>query len=143
MVPQVLCGDGREGRSEGNKVSKDTERVGTEDGASLKDRYYQWCQAEAYKIGSDGCTLVSEWNQPCCYEHDLGCHYLRDPRKAFEFYLYGLKDYWAISPQISRREADKRFATCNLSRSSVKRPWEFARSVVRFVGVRLGSFWPF
>lgn len=98
--------------------------------------YKKWVETEAAKINSDGCSVVSEWHQWCCFEHDLACHYGKDPREA-------IKVGWENAPKLSRRDADKRYAACNLAMSSPKKPWEYLRSVGRYIGVRLGSFWPF
>lgn len=119
-----------------------TEGVGAEDSAS----FYQWCADEAKKINSDGCTVVDEWNQPCCWEHDLGCHYGKDPRDAFRIALTGLPQTdggieWYLAKKMSRREADKRFAACNFKRSQDLAG--FVRSGLRYLGVRIGSLWPF
>lgn len=111
--------------------------------------YKRWVESEAQKIGSDGCTLVSEWHQWCCFEHDLGCHYLKDAKKAFEIYLktssQGLGvDPWALAPEMSRRQVDKRFAECNLA--SAKGLKDKLRAGVRYIGVRIGAWipkWPF
>lgn len=119
-------------------IQKDLSGVGREDPASL---YVEWIKSEAQKINSDGCTAVSEWNKWCCFEHDLGCHYKKDPRKAFELYLYGLSDVWAMAPEMSRREADKRFAKCNLS--NARDLVGFVRTGIRYIGVRIGALWPF
>ena len=96
--------------------------------------YIEWVKKEAAKINSDGCTAVSEWHQWCCFEHDLACHYGKDPRKAI---IVG----WDAAPNLSRREADKRFAACNFKMS--RNAWEYIRTGARYIGVRLGALWPF
>lgn len=103
--------------------------------------YYAWCTAEAKKINSDGCTAVSEWHQQCCFEHDLGIHYKKDPRAAFALAIQGIPNPWDLAPELSRREDDKRFAECNFKFS---KSWkDKLRTGVRYIGVRLGAFWPF
>jgi hypothetical protein len=108
--------------------------VGGEDTASLEDRYWAWVKIEAQKINSDGCSKSKDWQVHCCYEHDLACHYGKDPRKAV---LTG----WANAPKISRRDADKAFTGCNLKYS--KGFVGTTRSLLRYLGVRIGSLWPF
>lgn len=117
--------------------------------------YRAWVRVEARKIGSDGCTAVSEWHQDCCLEHDLACYFGRDPRLAFQLAVKGFQDPWAMAPVLSRRDADKRFAGCNVSSTweeyqndkgflqTFKMVGKMARSGVRYVGVRLGALWPF
>lgn len=111
-------------------------RVGGEDAA-----FIDWVVAEAALAKSDGCTAVSEWNQWCCFEHDLACRYGKDPRVAFKLWQYGLADPWTCAPSLSRRDADKRFAACNWRRS--KGLIDRTRTGVRYIGVRLGALWPF
>lgn len=130
-------------------MSEDASKVGAQESPSIKDQYYLWCEAEARKINSDGCTAVSEWHKRCCFEHDLACHYGKDPRDAFKIWAseHGDNDSgwplnpWPVAKPLSRRDADKRFAACNFSMS--RNPLEYARSGIRYIGVRLGAFWPF
>lgn len=111
-----------------------TSGVGGQEPTSLEDKYWLWVRAEALKIQSDACSKSKDWNVQCCYEHDLACHYKKDPRKAV---LVG----WSNAPDMSRRDADKAFAGCNLKYS--KGPVDKARSIFRYIGVRIGAFWPF
>lgn len=117
--------------------------------------YRQWVRAEAQKISSDGCTAVSEWHRDCCYEHDLACHYGKDPRVAAQLAFQRLPDYWLQAPYLARRDADKRFAQCNIATSwddykkdkgflqTFKLIGNVTRSGLRYVGVRIGALWPF
>jgi hypothetical protein len=104
---------------------------------SQEELFYLWCEAEARKINSDGCTAVSEWHERCCFEHDLACHYGKDPRAAALAASKGVPNYWEVAPKLSRRDADKRFAGCNFHMS--RNPLEYLRSGIRFLGVRLGA----
>jgi hypothetical protein len=96
--------------------------------------YYKWVREEAAKIGSDACTASKDWQVHCCYEHDLACYYKRDPKVAYSL-------GWAEAPLMTRREADKMFTKCNLASS--RGFLGTARSLLRYVGVRMGALWPF
>lgn len=114
--------------------SKAIKPFGPEDGA-----YYKWITSEARKIGSDGCTKASEWNQECCYEHDLACSTGRDPHDAYRLFCAGGENVWEYAVKLSRRQADKRFKSCNMDRSG---PLGDIRSIIRFIGVRIGAWLP-
>lgn len=92
--------------------------------------YEEWVIKHAKRINSDGCTAVSEWNHWCCLEHDLACHYGKDPREAY-------KVGWKDAPPLSRAEADKRFWKCNREASPTL--WGKLRADIRYLGVRLGA----
>lgn len=112
------------------------EGVGGEDPASL---YAEWVREEAQRMNSDGCTAVSEWNQWCCFEHDLGCEYLKDPKDAFRLWQSGEQLYWTMAKSISRREVDQRYALCNFRNSQGLVDW--SRTGVRYLGVRIKGIW--
>jgi hypothetical protein len=102
------------------------------------ENYWQFIAREARLIGSDGCTKVSEWHQECCFEHDLSCHYGKDPRLAYAWYcLNSDGDYWQRAGVLSRRQADYAFARCNYQWSASK--IGKVRSFFRFLGVRVGA----
>jgi hypothetical protein len=67
--------------------------------------YWLWIREEAARIKSDGCTLVSQLKQDCCFEHDLAYYYGKDPLDAF---YVG----WPAARKITKAEADKEFAAC-------------------------------
>lgn len=101
------------------------------------DPYWDWVRDEALQLGSDGCTFVSEWNQYCCLEHDLACAYGKSPRSAYQHHLSGAANPWMEADEMSRRDADGQFRSCNLSsHSKIK----YTRGWVRWLGVRLGAF---
>lgn len=100
--------------------------------------YWAWVKAEADLIDADGCTLVSEWHQECCLEHDLGCHYGRDPRSAYRFFRGGSKSPWLQATCLTRRECDLRFANCNFGHS--RSAAGMFRAIIRYLGVRIGAF---
>lgn len=102
--------------------------------------YEKFIEEEAKLHGTDGCTFATDWQVFCCWEHDLACELQKDPRDAYKKYLYGLSDYWACAIDMSRRDADKMFASCNLRKS--KGFVGTSRSLFRFVGVRLGALLP-
>jgi len=102
------------------------------------DEYWAWVAAEAARIGSDGCTCVSEWHQPCCLEHDLACHFGREPFSAYLASLAGSASPWLEAKDMPRRKADEMFGECNF-KASGKNPGGWFRSGIRFLGVRLGA----
>lgn len=106
--------------------------------AIIRKSYWKFIEDEAKAIKSDGCTGVSEWHQPCCFEHDLACYWKKDPRSAYAFYTAEENGpYWSMAAPMSRREADYMFAVCNFQWSPTK--GGKVRSAVRFLGVRLGA----
>lgn len=103
------------------------------------DAYWKFITDEAERRGSDGCTLVSEWNQRCCYEHDLGCSG-KDPEDAFRLHMEGGENVWEYAAPLSRRQADLRFYSCNRAAGSGFK--DRLRSCLRFLGVRIGAWLP-
>lgn len=108
----------------------------------IRKSYWKFIDDEARGMGSDGCTGVSEWHQPCCQEHDLACHYGKNPRSAYAHYCASPNRYsaswWAHAEPMTRRQADYMFGHCNLEWSDDS-PIGKARSVARFLGVRVGA----
>lgn len=96
--------------------------------------YKEWVIQEAAKINTDGCTKALDWNLWCCYEHDLACHYGKDPEDAFHV-------GWLEAPYLRRKEADRRFWRCN--RNAAPNPLGALRADIRYIGVRIGALWPF
>lgn len=115
--------------------------VAAEDGCSSESGYQVWVVTEARIIKSDGCTKSRDWNLWCCYEHDLACHYGKDPRDAFRHFKEGAPDYWLRAAYFRRRDADKRFWQCN--RKAAPALVGKIRSDIRYIGVRIGALWPF
>lgn len=85
--------------------------------------YRDWIRKQAELIRSDGCTGVLDIHKDCCYEHDLGYYWGRDPRVAYRF------NSWELAPQIARGEVDARFRACN---GDLMGLW-------RWLGVRIGG----
>ena len=105
----------------------------------VRKSYWKFIDDEARGAGSDGCTKVSEWHQPCCQEHDLACHYGKNPRSAYALYCARPdRPYWVEAEDMSRRQADYMFGNCNLEWSDGS-PIGKVRSIVRFIGVRIGA----
>lgn len=104
--------------------------------------YRSWVRQEAIRIKSDKCTFARDWNVWCCYEHDLACHFGKDPRSAYRKWRAGasLEQAWLTADSMRRRQADLRFWKCNEQRSQTK--WEKTRSKVRYIGVRIGAILP-
>ena len=92
--------------------------------------YKKWLAIEARAIGSDGCSVVNEFKQHCCHEHDLAYYWGRDPRVAFHI-------GWLDAPRVSRGQADNYFAACNADGVEGNGP---VRGFVRWIGVRLGGW---
>jgi hypothetical protein len=103
--------------------------------------YEKWIREEAVKIHSDGCTGVRDWNLDCCFEHDLGYFYGKDPQDAYQCYLSGIKNPWLVAAKSSRSSIDARFRACNQGKSKIGKLSPL--SVIRWVGVRLfgGPLW--
>lgn len=101
--------------------------------------YKEWIASEAKAIGSDGCTVVSELFQWCCFEHDLAYTWKKDPRRAYALHRSRDKNPWNNAPPISREEADLRFREC------IQKGSHFGKlspvSWIRWVGVRIGGLW--
>jgi hypothetical protein len=115
--------------------------VGVQENPSIEEKFWLWIAGEAAKIQSDGCSKAKDWNLKCCWLHDLECHYKRDAQEAFKAYLVGVPAYWQAARPKSRRDADKTFTGCNLKNS--KGILDKSRSLIRYIGVRLGALWPF
>ena len=108
-------------------------------GYLIRKPYWEWVKDEARKIKSDGCTGVSNWNRPCCEQHDLACRYQKDPRSAHEYYFVDPScNYWTCAKRMSRRQADYQFASCNLEWNTPGKVGK-VRGVLRFLGVRAGT----
>jgi len=88
--------------------------------------YKVWVRSEAKKIGADGCSVVSEWNQDACLEHDLAYHYKKDPKHAYDV-------GWEKARDISKWRADGRFWMNNARKSPT-------RATIRYLGVTLGGW---
>lgn len=99
--------------------------------------YQEWVVDEAKKANTDGCTAVSEWNQWCCFQHDLVCRKGKCPQAAYALWQEGVANYWELAKPMSRREGDKQFWKCN--RKCSPSFWGRLRADVRYLGVRLGD----
>ena len=99
--------------------------------AEVRQKYIKWVEAEAARLESDGCTLVSELYQWACFEHDLAYRTKKDPRVAFQV-------GWENAPTISRRDADDRFKSSMQLMSPLGR-WS-PISYIRWAGVRVGGW---
>ena len=101
--------------------------------------YTYWVRIEALLVDSDGCTGVPQFRQDCCFEHDLGYHYAKDPRDAYRLWALLPEDAkhqrWTRAAPITRKETDKRFRQCNQSKSRFGRWSPFA--AWRWAGVRI------
>ncbi len=87
--------------------------------------YWARVRARAEALGSDGCTLVNEWNQDCCLLHDIMVRTEQD----------------MDGNPVTRAEADMLFWECNRQRAFLRLSWLDPRSWARFVGVELGAWW--
>lgn len=106
--------------------------------AIIRKSYWKFIEDEALTRNADGCTGVSEWHQPCCFEHDLACYFGKNPRSAYAFYCADPGcAYWVLASPMTRREADYAFGICNWEWSPTK--GGKIRSIIRFLGVRLGA----
>jgi protein-S-isoprenylcysteine O-methyltransferase Ste14 len=97
--------------------------------------YWDWIRHEANRIGSDGCTVVSEYCRDACLQHDLCYKYQRNPRSAYTRYVKNLRHKWMEADPISREEADRQFRDTLQSLSPLGR-WSPV-SWIRWAGVRI------
>jgi hypothetical protein len=79
----------------------------------MTEDYKRWVRAEAVKIKSDGCTASLEIKRECCYEHDLGYYYGRDPRDAFDLFKKGHSQAWENAKKIGKVKLDIRLGNCS------------------------------
>jgi hypothetical protein len=102
-----------------------------------RPQYWAWIRSQAELLGSDGCTVVSGLQIDCCFEHDLGYYYAKDPRDAYLRELTGSLDPWTAAKAIDRDTVDARFRRCHQNRSlfGTYSPMAFWR----WLGVRFGG----
>mgnify|MGYP001579824009 FL=1 len=101
--------------------------------------YWEFVREEAAKIGSDGCSVVSELFHDACLQHDLAYWYAKDPKSAYAEMLLGIEDCWVEADPITRKEADAQFKQAIRAKSAFGK-WSFI-ALVRWAGVRLGGRW--
>lgn len=89
----------------------------------MEANYRGWVRAQAFGIKSDGCSKVLDIDRDCCFEHDLGYYYGRDPREAYRAHKAGSEDPWSLAAKCSRSEIDCRFGRC----TKVKWRWAGVR----------------
>lgn len=100
--------------------------------------YWEWIASEAALVGTDGCSAVMGFKVECCFEHDLGYRYARDPRDAYRLYRAGNELHcWDIAATIDRGEVDGRFRQCLQNQSKLGR-WS-PMALWRWLGVRIGG----
>lgn len=99
--------------------------------------YWEWVQNEAEEFGSDGCSAVMGFHIECCFEHDLGYRFAKDPRDAYRRWCRGEYDCWLKAVPITRSEVDARFRQCNQNRSTFGR-WS-VMAIYRWLGVKWGG----
>lgn len=84
--------------------------------------YWRRVRARAKALGSDGCTLVDEWLQDCCFEHDV--------HRRTGLTINGMP--------ISVIESDYVYRHCMEQRVSLR--FLHPRSWLRWAGVRIGAW---
>lgn len=99
--------------------------------------YWNWIRSEAALVDTDGCSAVTGLKVECCFEHDLGYWFARDPRDAFRRFREGALDPWGEADRITREEVDRRFRRCLQTRSTLGR-WS-PMAIWRWLGVRIGG----
>lgn len=80
---------------------------------SVSTAYWRLMVELAWDMNSDGCTVVNEWHQMCCLEHDV--HYRTGRRHMVKIVSWdGPDPVYALveAERISRRWADRRFRDC-------------------------------
>jgi hypothetical protein len=104
----------------------------------LRPTFWNWVRSEAAVISADGCSgPAAGFHIECCYEHDLGYFYAKDPRDAYLKFRGGAVDPWADAKPVSRRDVDARFRRCLQQRSTAGKYSPL--SWWRWVGVRMGG----
>lgn len=105
--------------------------------------YWNFIRSEAEAHQSDGCTAVMGFHVECCFEHDLGYRFAKDPRDAYFRFRGGSLDPWKNAKPITREEVDRRFRRCHQNRSRFGQYSPMAWW--RWAGVRLrgGPRWNF
>lgn len=101
--------------------------------------YREWVRLEAKAINTDGCTLVSEIYQWCCFEHDLVCRRRKNPRDAYRKFRKGVADYWSEAKDMSRSDGDTQFRKCIQKNSPLGKFSPI--SWIRYAGVSVGTGW--
>lgn len=99
--------------------------------------YWEWVRSEAALIDTDGCSAVSGLDVECCFEHDLGYYYAKDPRDAYRESRYTGSYTWVDADPITRGEVDRRFRVCLQNNSKFGR-WS-PMAIWRWLGVRVGG----
>lgn len=99
--------------------------------------YWEWVRSEAALIGTDGCSAVMGFHVECCFEHDLGYYYARDPRDAYRLYRDWSAVAWQVADPITKAEVDKRFRQCHQNLSKFGR-WS-PMAIYRWLGVKWGG----
>lgn len=99
--------------------------------------YWNWIKSEAALIDTDGCSGVTGLRIDCCFEHDLGYYYAKDPHDAYIKYRGGLLEPWLHAKSIDRAGVDARFRKCLQNRSALGR-WS-PMALWRWAGVRIGG----
>ena len=102
--------------------------------------YWEWIRSEAALIGTDGCSAVMGFHVECCFEHDLGYYYARDPRDAYRKSYdpdIAPNEEWLHADPIEREEVDARFRSCHQNRSKFGR-WS-PMAIYRWLGGRGGG----
>lgn len=111
----------------------------------MTDTYWQWVRNEAAAIKSDGCSKALDWNLDCCFEHDLGCEYLKDPHDAYFIHLanpdWPRDKVWLHAKILRDGDRDARFRDCNRERAGKLGIIGRARAWVRWIAVRCGAAW--
>ena len=107
---------------------------------TLVTPYWQWIASEAALIGTDGCSAVMGFHVECCFEHDLGYYYARDPRDAYRKALdpdVAPREHWHHAKAVTRGDVDARFRQCHQNRSTLGR-WS-PMAIYRWLGVKWGG----
>ena len=94
-------------------------------GITPNPEWEQRVRDRAAALGSDGCTTVSEWNHICCLHHDIMCRTGMD----------------IDGHSVTRHEADVLFWECNRLRARAGLSYLSPRSLIRYLGVRIGAWW--
>lgn len=81
--------------------------------------FWDFIEAEAALIKSDGCSVVPEFYHECCLVHDLEYWYARCATDAYTHYLKGTTNYWHLAKKLTQAQADKHLRSCIQKKSTL------------------------
>jgi hypothetical protein len=102
--------------------------------SNIATQYWKLMIQLAWDLDSDGCTIVNEWHQMCCLEHDV--HYRTGRRHMLHVVGWdGKEPVYELVPRecVTRAWADRRFRDCMRVQGGF---FNDIRAWARWIGVR-------